>query len=341
MSSNVKGIMKQKGARKSASNKRVSVVENTDSRSPARHESRSKRNERPTSQHSRQEIADPDSFFLHMGSQVELKSRTSIHEVQQNTNTKRSTYDGNPWTTEEKIPRHIKSLRSFIDKPVSQDDKKQTIKTRAATATPSKYDMPPSVVLDMNTAELGNLAYFHGANRDESLQQVSLRHKSWRKDKAIAANMYNARLRLKCYNDEKFNKPVTKKKQPPPQPLVIPPAYAQLFIREYGSNYSTLEEASVDFHKKRSASKESHRRNSQMGDNQSKSRSSSRSRQPSGSKSCSIGIQVSPRHVGFYDDFDTEEVTVREVETIPPPRTQHEQNKLTSLKIREALFADS
>jgi len=232
-------------------------------------------------------------------------------------------------------------LRNFLDKPKSHDEKKKTIKTRAASESgPEKRpELPPPIVFDSkHTLGAGNLAYFNSSNRDESIQQVSMRRKSWTRDKKIAANMYNARLRLKCYTEDRQRKPVIKKKPPPAQPLVIPPAYAQLFIREYGSNYSTLEEASLDYHRKRSASRESTRRNSDVSDTRLGSKSACETRPSS---------RRIPKKVTYEDDETDEDDDDDEsysVQAKPTTRSfsnvrdQHERNKITSQKIRAALF---
>jgi len=246
-------------------------------------------------------------------------------------------------SAEEKVPpRHKKSLRSFVDRPKSQHEKKDTIRARANTEAhyAEKCKAQPAVVLNTEPVDMGNFSYFHGSNRDESLQQVSLRRRSLNKDRAIAANMYNARLRLKCYSEDKPKKQIPKKRQQPSAPLVIPPAYAQLFIREYGSNYSTLEEASIDYHRKRSASRERNvpRRSSLASESRLGSRSACDTK-PSTRRLTNrkviyqeVEVEVNDDDGGEFNEIEYQPIRVRD------PREFQELNRATSQKIRAALF---
>jgi len=176
-----------------------------------------------------------------------------------------------PWDKDEsKVPQHIKSLRNFLDRPKSQKEKKREIRNRA----PSDSDKRPwMVVLDTRPADMGNFSYFY-SSKNESLNNVTERRKSLSKDKARASNRQLHRLRLKDYSEDSSRRIPPKNNRPVESPpLVIPPAYAQLFIREYGMTYPSLQEAGRDI-RRRSASKQRDSKSSKARDSKSSSKAS-------------------------------------------------------------------
>jgi len=126
----------------------------------------------------------------------------------------------NPWNRASQVPLHIKSLRNFMKKPKSEETVKKEITKRAPV----------------------------GINRIPWSLYVSDKRKT-----PAEEAIYSGRLRMKDYNEDSPNNPKTRIPIESP-PLKIPLAYTQLFIREYGTAYSSMQEAGRDI-KRRSVSK--------------------------------------------------------------------------------------
>jgi len=180
---------------------------------------------------------------------------------------------------EDNIEVQIKSM-NLVERPRSQGDKKRVVRNRIKVTNPTtapvkKNDMP-TVVLDTTPTDIGNYPYFKDT-RAESMHNVFQRKKSLTKDRELASNVHKVKSRLKqiSLHDEKkaaINRPVVS------PPLIIPPAYAPLFIREYGMAYPTLKDAGTDIKKQSSDRRSNQRSSSASVNNELRKRSASTKR---------------------------------------------------------------
>jgi len=229
----------------------------------------------------------------------------------------------NPWDPDYKVPNSIKSLRNFLDEPKTNSQKKRDISRKA----PTEYDKQPWSVV-YKSSELSNLNYLQN-DKKTSLHRVSERRKSLTDDKerAISAQRKVPKLRLKDYVEESRAKKINPKNNRPIQspPLVIPLGYSQLFIREYGTVYKSLQEASHDIRKrsailkKRSAS-DKHQYSEEESNNESV---------PSTSKGSRVSSKI--KQIKKKSDKGNKEEEDSDDEEINPVEVKKGTNKVESV----------
>jgi len=229
----------------------------------------------------------------------------------------------NPWVgSEEKIPLHIKSLRTFVDKPKNPKQKKKAIQalSRASSAVTAKRNNRKQNSAPPPVAEKGGwISYFYGS-KDQCLTKVNQRRQSYNEDRESPYNVAVNRSRLKDVVEDSSVKKVCSTERVKSPPLAIPPAYAQLFVREYGAHYTTLQEAGRDI-KRKSLSKERQAFKDAIKE--------SRPKRPPSSKKSSSSTKPSKIN-SRYDEPESEEEDEieEEEEPISRRRTSRGRNKV-------------